>query len=459
MTVAGDRRPAPGPRQALPLPYGLIPAMRRDPIRFYSDAVQRYGDVVRFQVGSANWHALRHPDHLKHVLHDHYKNYPRSWAYDIIALMVGRGLVTTEGETWLRQRRLIQPLFNRQRLTMFAGIMTDAAAATVKRWQPHAGSGRPLDVAQEMLRLTLAIVGRALFSTDLGDEADVLSPPLTVAMDYINHRLNHLFSPPLAVPTPRNLRFRRAMAALDRVVYGIIAARRRDGGPSDDLVSALLAARDEDTGAPMSDRQIRDELITFLLAGHETTAVALGWTWYLLSRHPEVDRRLRTELAAVFGGRPPTVEDVPRLAYTRRVIEEAMRLYPPVWAVSRIAATDDVIGGYHIPAKSLILVSPYLVHRHPEFWENPEGFDPERFTPERSAGRPRYAYIPFLAGPHQCIGNEFALLEAQLIVATVAQAYRLHLLPGFPVEPHAIFTLRPRHGLQMTVHPAGPATR
>ncbi len=244
------------------------------------------------------------------------------------------------------------------------------------------------------------------------------------------------------------------MRVLDKTVYGIIDARLQSGEDKGDLLSMLLHARDEETGEGMNRKQLRDEVATFLGAGTETTAVMLAWVWYVLSTHLEVDYKLHAELAEVLSGRIPTVEDLPKLKYTRMVIDETLRLYPPAWANSRTALGDDEVGGYHIPAKSLVAMSPYVTQRDPASWEKPEGFDPERFTPERSAGRPRYAYFPFGGGPRLCIGSEFALMEAQLVIATIAQQYRLRLVPGHPVEPCPLFTLRPRHGVLMTLHQA-----
>jgi cytochrome P450 len=455
MTSARNHQIAPGLRQYLPLPYGWVRQAQRDPLNFFLEGRQRFGDVFRYQVGPYVFFLLSHPDHIKHVLQDHARNYPRSWFYNFVKLVLGEGLVTSEGAFWRRQRRLAQPAFHRQRIAALAGIMAEMTAAMLARWRGHAGTGQPLDVAAEMMRLTLGIAGQTLFSTDVSGEAAVVGQALPVAMAYINFRINHPIAWPVSVPTPRNLRFKKAMGALDRVVYGIIAQRRKEAKDRGDLLSMLLLARDEETGEGMSDQQLRDEVITFLLAGHETTGVALSWIWYLLSQHPAVERRLRGEVATVLNGRTPTVHDLPHLTYTRMVIEEAMRLYPPVWGIDREVLADDEVGGYHIPAKSVVVLSQFVTHRHPAFWDNPEGFDPERFTPERVAQRPRYAYFPFAGGPHQCIGNEFALMEAQLVVAMVTQTYRLQLMPGYRVEPDPIFTLRPRPGVVMTVERVG----
>jgi cytochrome P450 len=258
---------------------------------------------------------------------------------------------------------------------------------------------------------------------------------------------------PPAVPTPRNLRYRRAIRVLDSLVYGIIADRRaRPGIETGDLLSMLLATRDEETGEGLSDRELRDQLLTFIAAGHETTAVALAWTFYLLSENPDADERLRAEISEVLDGRAPTIHDLPRLAFTRRLIEESLRLYPPVYGLVRDALKDDEIGGFHIPARSMVVISPYLTHHHPAVWPDPERFDPDRFCPERAEGRPRFAWFPFLGGPHQCVGQEFAMMEATLVVARVAQSFRLRLAPGFEVVPKPMLSLRPRNGILMTVH-------
>jgi cytochrome P450 len=429
---------------------------RRDPLGFLLDGLHRYGDVFRYQLGPLVFHQLAHPDHVKHVLLDNAKNYPRSWYYARAKVGAGEGLVTTEGAAWKRLRRMAQPAFHSQRVEAQAGVMTDAAGAMLRRWREHArAGGGPLDVAAEFMALTLRIAGRALMGIDLGGEAGRVAPAVTVALEYVEHRLGHLLAPPPAVPTPRNLRFRRAMRTLDSVVYDVIARRRqRPGSDTGDLLSMLLAARDESTGAGLSDRELRDQVFTFLVAGYETTAVALAWTVYLLGQHPEAEVRLRAEVADVLDGRTPAADDLPRLSFTRRVIEESLRLYPPVYAVIRDVKEDDAIGGFRIPARSMVVLSPYVTHRHPGIWPDPEAFDPDRFTPERSSGRPRFSWYPFLGGPHQCIGQEFAMMEATLIVAMLVQSFRLRLVPGARVEPRPMLSLRPRDGLPMTIHPA-----
>ncbi len=439
----------PGERLWLPLPRGWVRRARRAPVTFYQEAFRKYGDVALFKAGPLRFYFLAHPDHVKHVLQENVKNYPRSWFYNFIKLALGEGLVTSEGDFWRRQRRLAQPAFHRQRLAGLAPVMTRLTAAMLERWQGRLGQS--INVAAEMSRLALGIASTTLCSCDISGEADVVGQALNTVIHFINDRMNRFLRPPLWLPTPGNLRFKRALRILNTKVYGIIEQRRREKKPAGDLLDMFLEATDEETGLGMTDRQLRDELLTFLMAGHETTAVAMAWTWYLLSLHPEVRRRLHAEVAGVLQGRVPAADDVPQLKYTRMVIEESLRLYPPVYGVMRDAAADDEIGGFPIPAKSYIVLCQFITHRHPAFWENPEGFDPERFTPERVAQRPRYAYFPFAGGPHQCIGNDFALLEAVLVVAMVSQRFCLDLVPGHPVELEPTLTLRPRQGIWMTV--------
>jgi len=441
----------PGPR--INLLQFLLVGSPRDLLTVYMDAFREFGDVVRFQAGPFGSYFFAHPDHVKQVLQENNQNYCKKNMFnDLIKPLAGEGLLTSDGDLWRRRRRLAQPAFHRQRVAGFATLMTEATGSMLDRWRTYAEKEQPFDVAAEMRTLTLAIVGRALFSIDISGESDEMGQALNAVFEYFNHRSRHPLSLPPRIPTPRNRRFRQAIRALDKIAYGIIEERRREGTDRGDFLSMLLLAREEETSDGLTDKQLRDEVGTFLGAGHETTAVTLAWTWYLLSLHPQVRRRLQEELSEVLGERPPTFQDLPNLRYTRMVIEEVMRLYPAAWAMSRSAVGEDEVGGYRIPAKAIVVLSPYVTHRHPAFWDNPAGFDPERFTPERVAARPRYAYFPFGGGPRQCIGNEFALMEAQLIVAMVAQKYRLDLVPGHPVVPDPIFTLRPRDGVRVTLH-------
>lgn len=447
---AGRRTP-PGPR-GHPL-FGSVRDAQRGGPQFYVDARQRFGDVIRFRsYGPLGWYMISHPDDIEYIVRGNAANYPKGIWSGFLEPLVGQGLLTSEGDLWRRQRRLEQPAFHRQRLAALGATMAGAAEALGERWSAYARDGRPFDMMAEMSQLTLRVVGQTLLGADTSGEAARVTPAVTEGIDYVQYRLDHLFPLPEWVPTRRNRQFQRARAALDRLVYGIIDQRRRTGEDTGDLLSMLLLARDEETGEGMSDQQLRDEVMTIVLAGHETTAVTLTWTWYLLAKHPEVADKLRAELDATLGGRTPRIEDLANLPYTRMTIEEALRLYPPAWMLGRQAKEADEIRGYHIPAKALITCSQYVTHRHPDFWTDPERFDPERFAPERAAGRPRFAYFPFGGGQRQCIGNNFALMEAQLVLATLAQRYRPCPVPGHPVEPEPMLTLRPRHGMPMTLH-------
>ena len=445
--VATRKGQPPGPHNHRLL--GNARDIQRDPNGFNLSMLQSYGNVVAVRFLLWPTFMIFHPQDIKHVLQENYRNYSKdTYLMQFIKPVLGQGLLTNDGQSWLHQRRLMQPAFHRQHLATFGTMMTTATLAMLERWQHATGQDQPLDMAQEMTRLTMRIVGQALFSIDLGDETQHIGQTFMTLMKlYADYLYNPI--PPLGIPSPRNRRIQQTIRALDEVVYGIITAHRREYADQVDLLSLLLSARDAETGEEMSDRQVRDEVMTLLLAGHETTANALSWAWYLLSQHPEVEARLHTELEQVLGGQVPTVEHLPRLPYTRMVLEETMRLYPPAIGFNRKALADDEVGGYTVPARTLIWLSPYATHRHPDFWENPEVFDPERFSPERSTGRQHFAYFPFGGGPRLCIGSNFAMMEAQLILATVAQRYRLRLMPGHHVEPEVLLTMRPRNGLPM----------
>src|SRR5438876_1468704 len=431
---------------------GSASEMQRDPLGFLI-RTQQSGEVVRLRFLFSPAYLISHPESIKYVLQEHARNYNKDLiTYKIFQPMLGQGLLINDGPSWLHQRRLIQPAFHRKRLSTYGTLMTEATVAMLERWQAYSERGMPLHMAEEMMRLTLRIVGQALFSLDLSQETSTIGSAVTTLLEQLGDYVFRPF-PPLSVPTPRNRRIQRTIHMLDQLVYRMIAERRTRQTEGRDLLSMLLLAQDEETGQGMNDRQVRDEVVTLLLAGHETTANTLTWTWYLLSQSPEIERRLHAELNEVLGGRVPSVADLPELKYTRMVIEEALRLYPPAPVLSRKAIAADELQGYPIAANSMILISPYAVHRHPALWEEPERFDPERFTPERAAARPAYTYFPFGGGPRMCMGNSFAMMEAQLILSTVAQRYQLRLIPGHRVEPQMVVTLRPRYGLPMTLHP------
>lgn len=449
ITTGTARRRAPGPRDLSPL--GQLPVMQHDPLGGLLALHRQYGDVVRHRLAFITSHLLAHPDHVRHVLQEHARGYRKDrLALGLVRRVLGEGLLTSEGEHWLRQRRLAQPAFHRQRLAGFATLMARATEARMDTWEQAARTGTPLDIAEELMRMTMSIVSEALLGGDVGDEAMVVGEAFTELNTQLAHRVRSLNLLPPVLPTEADRRFRAANARLDAVVGAIIERRRRAGGGGD-LLAMLMEARDAETGATMDDAQLRSEVVTMLLAGHETTAAGLSWTVSLLARHPEAEAKLLSELDAVLGGRTPTVEDLPHLSYTRMVFAEAIRLYPPIPLITRVAIEDDEIGGYHIPAGSTVVVSQYVTHRHSDFWPEPERFIPERFAAETEADRHRFAYFPFGSGPRQCIGNSFALMEAQIILATALQRYRLHLPPGHAVVPETLLTLRPRGGLPMLI--------
>jgi cytochrome P450 len=413
-------------------------------------AARRFGDVVYFKIGPRRGYLITNPADVRHVLQDNARNYHKSPLYQKLQMSLGNGLLTSEDEFWLRQRRIAQPAFHRQRIAALAGVMAEAARDTAAEWQTIASGGRPVDVAEEMMRLTRTVVLRALLGADLGPFAAKLDQAWIIINQHIGESFWSLGIADRFVPSKAR-RFQAARAVLREAVDHIISQRRRSPSDSADLLAMLLSARDEETGEAMTDEQLRVEVTTFLLAGQETTSLALTWTWYLLSQHAGAQRRLEEEIDAVLDGRPPEYADLVNLPYTRMVIDEAMRLYPPAWGFSRQAMADDELGGFHLPKGWLAFVIPYVLHRLPAFWQDPEAFDPERFSPERSADRPKFVYLPFGAGPRQCIGNQFALIEAQLSVATLAQGYRLRLVPRHKVEPWPLITLRPRTGMPMII--------
>ena len=429
---------------------GVLPQLRSNPIRTFLNAADRYGDIVHLKAGPYHGYLLTDPAAIRHVLQDNARNYHKSPLYERLRDGLGNGLLTSEDSFWLRQRRLAQPAFHRQRVAAMADTMVDCALEMLERWARTASAGDPIDLVAEMMSLTQAILVRTMFSTDLGATAEIVNRTWPI----INQRIGETFwSTALErkLPFPANLRYRRALAELEGVVYQIIAARRRTTQEVPDLLSMFLSARDEETGEGMTDRQLRDEVMTMLLAGHETTSLALSWTYYLLSRHPQVQERIADEVDMVIGDGRPTFAHVERLTWTRQTLEESLRLYPPAWGFSRLAMGDDEIGGFPVRKGSIAFVIPFVLHRRPNLWPEPERFDPERFAPEREAARPRFAYIPFGGGPRGCIGNQFAMLEAQLIVATIAQRYRIELVPNQRIEPQALITLRPHPGVDATL--------
>jgi cytochrome P450 len=445
---------APGPA-GYPLLGNLPTFWTQSRIDIHSRDTAAHGDIVRYTFGPLVAHLVLHPDDVKHVLQENAVNYTKGRGTKRLRMLLGDGLLTSEGETWRRQRKLAQPAFHPKRVAALVDTMVASTQEMLRAWAAPGAKRDAVDIAAEMMRLTLDIVARTLFGADIKSEAARVYEALTVSLETVNRRLMLPVPIPLGLPLPSNRRFHAAKKTLDDLVFSILAARRgakQSGGG--DLLAMLMDARDEETGDAMSDAQLRDEVMTIVLAGHETTANALAFTWMLLSRSPPVWQKLRAEVESVLGSRAVTSEDLPKLKYTRMVIEEAMRLYPPAWMFGRLAIGEDDVRGFRIPPGSMVMLSPFFTHRHPRFWQNPEGFDPERFAPEASVRRHKHAYFPFGGGPRVCIGNGFALSEAQAIVATITQRFRVEVLPR-NVELEPMITLRPRGGMRAALHAIG----
>lgn len=434
----------PGPRGA-PL-VGSLLEMRRDILAFFSRLQREYGDVVRFRIGPRDSYLVSHPDLIKDVLVTHQHSFMKGRGLQWAKHFLGEGLLTSEGEFHRRQRRLSQPAFHRQRIQAYGHTMVEHTLRVRERFV----AGRELALDREMMALTMAIVGKTLFGADILGEAEEIGASLTTVVSFFP-RFTLPFADQLQrLPLPSNRRFEEARRRLDATIYRMIAERRRSGDDRGDLLSMLLAARDEEgDGTGMSDLQLRDELMTLFLAGHETTANALTWTFYLLSQNVFAERRMFAEVDEALGGRPPSTDDLPHLRYTECVLAESMRLFPPAWGMGRRTLEEVTIGGYRLPRGAHVAMAPWVVHRDERFWPEPLRFDPDRFSPEARASRSKFAYFPFGGGARQCIGEPFAWMEGVLILATVAQRWRLRLAVGQRVEPQALITLRPRHGMRM----------
>src|SRR6266511_2553820 len=417
-----------------------------DPLAFGLDIARQYGDIAYYKAGPLHVYQLAHPDLARQILVEQPEKFVKSrFITRAFRPFAGDGLLTSDGALWRQQRKLIQPAFHRGRLATYGDVMVARAVQTADSFE----DGHVIEIDVEMAKLTLGIVVKTLFGADFTRESEEVSGLMVAVLNAANQRLNGVLRPPSWVPTPRNLREKRALARLDEMLHGVITTRRTSGEQRADLLSVLLAAVDEESGTRMSDRQLRDEMMTLFLAGHETTANALTWTWFLLSQNPAAEAGLFAEVDRMLGGRPPSVEDIPALRFTEQVFAESMRLYPPAWGVGRKAIRDQEIGGYRVPAGALVVMSAFVTQRDPRFFPDPGRFDPARFTAEARAARPRFAYFPFGGGARQCIGEPFAWMEGVLILATIAQGWRLRLLPGHRVEPQALITLRPRYGMRM----------
>jgi cytochrome P450 len=455
MTITAPGRPAtakiPGPRAGEM--FKIMLDIWRDRLGLMTGVTNRFGDAIRFKLGPKNLYFFNHPDHAKHVLADQAANYHKGIGLVHAKKVLGDGLLTSEGELWKRQRRTINPAFHRKRLMRFSGVVVQEGQALLDRWrartryEPYG----PVDVVKEMTSLTLSVMGHSLLNADVG-AYDQMGHAFDVVQDQAMFEMTTLNMVPHALPLPRHVRFRAARRELERIVLDIVRQRGETRVTGDDVLSRLLTDYAEEPDARVRRRRLRDELVTILLAGHETTASTLSFAWYEISRHPEVGERMREEVRTVLGDGLPVYEDLHRLTYTMQVIQETMRLHPPVWILPRRAIEADTVGGYSVPANADVLICPYTLHRHPEFWDAPERFDPDRFGSDHAASRHPYAYVPFGGGPRFCIGNNLGMMEAVFVAAMAAREFRLELAPGREVVEEAMLSLRVRGGLPMIIH-------
>ena len=430
---------------------GNFPLGSPDPLALYTKWAGQFGDIFYYRAFSRHIYFLNNPDLIEQVLVTNCQNFIKGVALQFNRRIFGNGLLTNDGDSWLRQRHLIQPAFHRDRIESYGDTMVAYTERMMAGW--HDGEMR--DIHQDMMRLALEIVAKALFNVEMTEEKDRIAGALNTFME-LGSRGRMLLPPILRLlPTADNLRYRRAARQLDDIVYGLIRQRRSNGLFADDLLSRLLQAQGRGEGAmserAMSDQQLRDEVMTLLLAGHETTAVSLSWAWYLLAQYPEVEKKLWSELRAVLKGRSPSVKDLSRLPYTERVVKEAMRLYPPAWAIVRNCLKDCDIGGYRVPAGATVMMSQWVTHRDRRYYQQPERFNPDRWLEGRAKTASKFIYFPFGGGPRTCIGSSFAAMEAVLVLAAIARRYQVRVAPDFPVEPLPTITLRPRRGVKVVV--------
>jgi cytochrome P450 len=432
-------------RKGFPI-IGVLPQFRRNPPEFLRSIAQSHGDLVHFRLGPQDIYLVSKPDWIKDILVTHQTNFTKSRFLERAKVLLGEGLLTSEGEFHRRQRRLVQPAFHRDRLIGYASAMVECTARTRELWS----DGAEFDMSREMMRLTLAVVAKTLFSADVTSEADDIGAALTQVMILFDMVLMPFSEWIEKLPLPSVRRFEKARDFLDKLIYGIIAERRASQEDKGDLLSMLLLAQDEDGATGMTDKQIRDEALTLFLAGHETTANALMWTWYLLSENPAAGAKFYDEVDRVLQGRLPTFDDLPQLKYTEGVFAEGMRLYPPAWVIGRRVKTEYAIGDFSVPPKAILMMSPWVVHRDPRWFPDPDRFNPDRWaTGLQPDDRPKFSYFPFGGGTRVCIGERFAWMEGVLLLATVAQEWRFKLVPGHPVATSALITLRAKHGMRM----------
>jgi cytochrome P450 len=440
------------------LPFiGNIPDFRKDTVEAIYNGWKRAGDVFNIKVGPRTIRVISDPKLAQDVLIGQKQIFQRPRMVKggtILTYLLGTSILTIDGDLWLSKRRMMQPIFHKQRIQAMGDQMVDAGAQMLKRWESRPADA-PMNLSEEMKMVTLDIINRTMFSVDVLPDIDRVGSMMDVSLHYVADRTRSMVQIPESWPTPANLRFKQSRAILDEYLYKIIRERRNSGQHPGDLLDMLLAARDEETGEGMNDEQVRNEVATIYGAGHETTAVALTWAWYALNQNPDVLKKLQDEIDTVLQGRAPTIRDLPKLPYTLAVFEETMRAFPPVPLTVRIAYEDTQVGEYAFLKGTFTMIAIYNIHNHPEYWEAPGLFMPERFLPENKSKLNRLAYMPFLTGPHLCIGNNFALMEGPLLLAMMAQRYDLKLVPGQEIARDVAITMRPKYGLQVQRIPRG----
>jgi len=441
MTDSSAQKFPPGPPPNLI--RSLFGAMQQNPLDYFTAMAQQYGDVSGMRIGKFRSLFINHPDLIEDVLVNNSRKYHKGRILQANKYLFGEGLLTSEGDFWLRQRRLTQPAFHRARVSAYAATMAEYAEQLIATWR----NGQERDIHEEMMQLALRIVGKTLFDADVTRDAKEVGETLDILL-HIAANFGRTILVPLWVPTPRNIRAKLGIKRLEKVIYRIIADRRASGRDTGDLLSILLQAQDED-GTPMNDRQLRDETITLFLAGHETTANTLSWTWWLLAQNPAVEKKFHQELDGVLGGRAPTVDDLPKLTYLSNMLTESLRLYPTAWGMARLAAEEHEIAGYPVRPGYGVAFAQWVIHRDVRWFDAPLEFRPERWENGLAKQLPRFAYFPFGGGPRQCIGNTFALMEASVVLATIGQRFRFGLTAGHKVTPLASITLRPKNGIQV----------
>jgi cytochrome P450 len=428
---------------------GFLPEFKKNRLNLSTHLMETYGDIVQYKLGPHKTVMITHPDYIKHVLQENYNNYKKDYFYEDLKLVLGQGLVTSEGEFWRQQRKLVQPGFHRNQISRFAGIMVDQCDRMLESWSREVTN--KFDLVEEMKKLTMSIVSLALFNTDLSHEANKLGIAINDSINFINGKMESFIKLPQWFPTPKSTEFNRNFTIVKNTIMEMIAERRKSPNQTPDLLDMLMAAQDEETGVGMSDQQLFDEIMTLFLAGHETTAHGLVWTIYLLDKYPEMEANLFEELGQFPVAFHPELKDLPDLSYTTATIKESMRMLPPVWGIGREAVHDDLIGGYSIPHGMTVFIPIYQMHYHPEYWTEPEVFNPERFLDEELEKKNRWVYLPFGGGPRQCIGNNFAIMEMQIVVAMIMRQFKLELISAENIQLNPGVTLRPEEAVLMKI--------